>query len=451
MNKYQILVIDDEKNIRRSMEIILKSEGYSVISAESGEAAMKLIQKEQPDAIFLDVMLPKKDGLSILREIKATHSDIDIIMISGHATLGMAVDATKAGAYDFLEKPLQKEKILLILNHLFENKRIKDRYHRLKMEVKDEYQIMGISPGIEQLKEQLHKVASTDSKVLIQGESGTGKELAAWAIHEWSERRTQPFIKMNCAAIPEELTESELFGYEKGAFTGANETRDGKFSQADMGTLFLDEIADMSLNVQTKVLRVLQDGNFERVGGKETLSVDVRVVAATNKNLEDLVSEGKFRDDLFYRLNVLPINIPPLRERKEDILILIDHFITRYCTKNNRKPVEITNTALQKLQAYLWPGNIRELQNIVERLVIMTSGNSITEKELPHYFFESQKVVSAGDLESLTLKAFRENTDREYIKSTLQQCQGNVSEAARILGVERTNLHKKMKSLGIDR
>ena len=451
MNKYQILVIDDEKNIRRSMELILKSEGYSVISAESGEAAMKLIQKEQPDAIFLDVMLPKKDGLSILREIKATHSDINIIMISGHATLGMAVDATKAGAYDFLEKPLQKEKILLILNHLFENKRIKDRYHRLKMEVKDEYQIMGISPGIEQLKEQLHKVASTDSKVLIQGESGTGKELAAWAIHEWSERRTQPFIKMNCAAIPEELTESELFGYEKGAFTGANETRDGKFSQADMGTLFLDEIADMSLNVQTKVLRVLQDGNFERVGGKETLSVDVRVVAATNKNLEDLVSEGKFRDDLFYRLNVLPINIPPLRERKEDILILIDHFITRYCTKNNRKPVEITDTALQKLQAYLWPGNIRELQNMVERLVIMTSGNSITEKELPHYFFESQKIVSAGDLESLTLKAFRENTDREYIKSTLQQCQGNVSEAARILGVERTNLHKKMKSLGIDR
>ena len=451
MNKYQILVIDDEKNIRRSMELVLKSEGYSVISAESGEAAMKLIQKEQPDAIFLDVMLPKKDGLSILREIKATHSDIDIIMISGHATLGMAVDATKAGAYDFLEKPLQKEKILLILNHLFENKRIKDRYHRLKMEVRDEYQIMGISPGIEQLKEQLHKVASTDSKVLIQGESGTGKELAAWAIHEWSERRTQPFIKMNCAAIPEELTESELFGYEKGAFTGANETRDGKFSQADMGTLFLDEIADMSLNVQTKVLRVLQDGNFERVGGKETLSVDVRVVAATNKNLEDLVSEGKFRDDLFYRLNVLPINIPPLRERKEDILILIDHFITRYCTKNNRKPVEITDTALQKLQAYLWPGNIRELQNMVERLVIMTSGNSITEKELPHYFFESQKVVSTGDLESLTLKAFRENTDREYIKSTLQQCQGNVSEAARILGVERTNLHKKMKSLGIDR
>ncbi len=451
MNKYQILVIDDEKNIRRSMELVLKSEGYSVISAESGEAAMKLIQKEQPDAIFLDVMLPKKDGLSILREIKATHSDIDIIMISGHATLGMAVETTKAGAYDFLEKPLQKEKILLILNHLFENKRIKDRYHRLKMEVRDEYQIMGISPGIEQLKEQLHKVASTDSKVLIQGESGTGKELAAWAIHEWSERRTQPFIKMNCAAIPEELTESELFGYEKGAFTGANETRDGKFSQADMGTLFLDEIADMSLNVQTKVLRVLQDGNFERVGGKETLSVDVRVVAATNKNLEDLVSEGKFRDDLFYRLNVLPINIPPLRERKEDILILIDHFITRYCTKNNRKPVEITDTALQKLQAYLWPGNIRELQNMVERLVIMTSGTSITEKELPHYFFESQKVVSAGDLESLTLKAFRENTDREYIKSTLQQCQGNVSEAARLLGIERTNLHKKMKALGIDR
>jgi len=451
MNKYQILVIDDEKNIRRSMELILKSEGYSVTSAESGEAALKMLRKERPDAIFLDVMLPKKDGLSILKEIKAAHSEIAIIMISGHATLGMAVEATKAGAYDFLEKPLQKEKILLILTHLFENKRLKDRYHRLKREVEDEYQIMGSSPGIEKLKEELRKVASTDSKVLIQGESGTGKELAAWAIHEWGERRIQPFIKMNCAAIPEALTESELFGYEKGAFTGAHETRDGKFTQANMGTLFLDEIADMSLNVQTKVLRVLQDGNFERVGGKETLSVDVRLVAATNKNLEDLVSEGKFREDLFYRLNVLPINIPPLRERNEDIPILIDHFITRYCTKNNRKPVGIADTALQKMQAYHWPGNIRELQNIVERLVIMASGNSITEKELPHYFFESQKVVSPGDLESLTLKVFRENSDREYIQSVLQKCQGNVSEAARLLGVERTNLHKKMKALGIDR
>jgi two-component system nitrogen regulation response regulator NtrX len=451
MNKYQILIIDDEKNIRRSMELILKSEGYTVVSAESGEAALKVLQHDCPDAIFLDVMLPKKDGLSVLREIKASYPDIDIIMISGHATLGMAVEATKAGAYDFLEKPLQKEKILLILTHLFENKRLKDRYHRLKMEVEDEYQILGNSPGIEKLREELKKVASTDSKVLIQGESGTGKELAAWAIHEWSERRTQAFIKMNCAAIPEELTESELFGYEKGAFTGAHETRDGKFTLADMGTLFLDEIADMSLTVQTKVLRVLQDGNFERVGGKETLSVDVRVVAATNKKLENLVTAGQFREDLFYRLNVLPINIPPLRERKEDIPILIDHFITRFCTKNNRRVVELHPSALKKLQEYNWPGNIRELQNIVERLVIMASGSSITEKDLPGHLFEFQRTVPSGDHEAHTLKTFRENTDREYIQSVLQKCQGNVSEAARLLGIERTNLHKKMKALGIDR
>jgi len=451
MKKNKILVIDDEKNIRRSMELILKSEGYSIITAESGDAALKLLQKEPPDVIFLDVMLPEKDGLSILKEIKATFSDIDIIMISGHATLGMAVEATKAGAYDFLEKPLQKEKILLILDHLFENKRLKDRYQHLKMVIKDEYQILGSSPSIERLREELKKVASTDSKVLIQGESGTGKELAAWAIHEWSDRQSQPFIKMNCAAIPEELTESELFGYEKGAFTGAQETRDGKFSQADMGTLFLDEIADMSLRVQTKVLRILQDGNFERVGGKDTLSVDVRVVAATNKNLKNLVDEGAFREDLFYRLNVLPINIPPLRERKEDIPILIDHFVTSYCKKNNLKPVEISDIALKTLQEYHWPGNIRELQNIVERLVIMAGGNSITEDDLPHHVFEFQKFVSPGDQNLLTLKAFREKTDRKFIQSVLQKCQGNVSEAARLLGVERTNLHKKMKALGIDR
>jgi len=324
-------------------------------------------------------------------------------------------------------------------------------YQRLRMAVEDEYQIIGNSAGIEKLRQELKKVAATDSKVLIQGESGTGKELAAWAIHEWSERQSQPFIKMNCAAIPEELTESELFGYEKGAFTGAHETRDGKFTQADMGTLFLDEIADMSLNVQTKVLRVLQDGNFERVGGKETLSVDVRVVAATNKNLENLVAQGKFREDLFYRLNVLPIKIPPLRERSEDISILIDHFITRFCSKNNRRPVKMSDTTLQKLQAYHWPGNIRELQNIIERLVIMATGNKITDKDLPNHFFEFHREASPGDPESLTLKAFREKSDREFIQSTLQKCGGNVSEAARILGVERTNLHKKMKALGIDR
>jgi two-component system nitrogen regulation response regulator NtrX len=451
MSKYQILVIDDEKNIRRSMELILKSEGYNVVSTESGEAALKFLQQNQPDAIFLDVMLPQKDGLTILKEIKEAYSDIDIIMISGHATLDMAVEATKAGAYDFMEKPLQKEKILLILNHLFENKRLKDRYHRLKMEVEDEYQILGISPAIEKLREELKKVAVTDSKVLIQGESGTGKELAAWAIHEWSERRAHPFIKMNCAAIPLELTESELFGYEKGAFTGANERRDGKFTQADLGTLFLDEIADMSLAVQTKVLRVLQDGNFERVGGKETQSVDVRVVAATNKNLENLVNEGQFREDLFYRLNVLPINIPPLRERPEDITILIDHFITRYCKKNNRRAVEIDQAALQKLQAYHWPGNIRELQNMIERLVIMASGEGVTEKDLPHHIFDVPRDILPTDQDSLTLKAFREKTDREFIQSVLQKCDGNVSEAARLLGVERTNLHKKMKALGIDR
>jgi len=451
MDRNQILIIDDEKNIRRSMELILSGEGYTVISAENGKTGLSLLHTNLPAAIFLDVLLPDKNGLEILHEIKTIYPEVAVIMISGHANLSMAVEATKAGAYDFLEKPLQKEKILLTLNHLFENQKLKDRYQHLKQEVAEEYKILGNSPVITNLKEQLQKVASTDSKVLILGESGTGKELTAWAIHEWSDRRLQAFIKMNCAAIPEELTESELFGYEKGAFTGARDTRDGKFSQADRGTLFLDEIADMSLRVQTKVLRVLQDGRFEKVGGKDTIQVDVRVIAATNKKLENLVSMGQFREDLFYRLNVLPLHIPPLRERKEDIPILIEHFISKFCTKNNRKPITLHKAALKKLQRYPWPGNIRELQNMVERMVIMASDNQITEADIPHSILQFQARPVPEGSGDMTLKSFRENAERQYIKNTLENCDSNVTEAARILGIERTNLHKKMKALGIHR
>ncbi|UCF64866.1 MAG: sigma-54-dependent Fis family transcriptional regulator, partial [bacterium] len=437
MNRNQILIIDDEKNIRRSMELILTGEGFQVISAENASEGLTLLHKNLPDAVFLDVLLPDKNGLEILHEIKTTHPEVAVIMISGHANLSMAVEAIKAGAYDFLEKPLQKEKILITLHHLFENQKLKDRYRNLQKEVAEEHKILGNSSVITNLKEQLQKVASTDSKVLILGESGTGKELAAWAIHDWSDRRLQPFIKMNCAAIPEELTESELFGYEKGAFTGARDTRDGKFSLADNGTLFLDEIADMSLRVQTKVLRVLQDGRFEKVGGKDTIQVDVRVIAATNKNLEDLVSKGQFREDLFYRLNVLPLHIPPLRERREDIPILIEYFISKFCRKNNRKPVSLQKTAIKKLQLYSWPGNIRELQNLVERLVIMASDNKITEADIPHSILHSQTPPTPDESGAMTLKTFREKAEREYIKNTLENCKGNVTEAARILGIER--------------
>jgi two-component system nitrogen regulation response regulator NtrX len=294
-------------------------------------------------------------------------------------------------------------------------------------------------------------VAATDSKVLILGESGTGKELVAWAIHASSPRRDHPFVKMNCAAIPEELTESELFGSEKGAFTGAHERRDGKFMQAHQGSIFLDEIADMSLKVQTKVLRVLQDGKFERLGGKETLEVDVRVIAATNKNLEELVKSGQFREDLYYRLNVFPIYLPPLRERKEDIPELVAYFTEKYCLKNNRRSVEISTGAMKLLQAYPWPGNIRELQNLLERLLILGDQKVISEHDLPDYISKVQQVDKPVQPGEQDLKSFKEKTERDYIIRCLEQCNGNVSETARLLGIERTNLHKKMKALGIER
>jgi two-component system nitrogen regulation response regulator NtrX len=309
--------------------------------------------------------------------------------------------------------------------------------------------MIGESKAIKDIKEQINRIAPTDSKVLIRGESGSGKELVAWAIHYLSQRKNGPFVKMNCAAIPEELTESELFGYEKGAFTGAAETRDGKFLFADGGTLFLDEIADMSIAVQTKVLRVLQDGQFERVGGKETLSVDVRVIAATNKNLEEMVKQKFFREDLYYRLNVLPLYIPPLRERKTDIPLLVTHFMEKYCFKNNHKQVLIDKEVMNILKDYPWPGNIRELQNLMERLIIMSSGDTIKLQDLPPHILKKESEVADIQPGTKSLKEVRESAEREYIRTCLNYCNENVSETADLLKIERTNLHKKMRALGI--
>ncbi len=451
MKKLNILVVDDEKNICRSMQMILSAEGHSVQLAGSAGEALQRINEKIPDLIFLDVLLPDEDGLSLLPKIKQAHPAVEVVMISGHANLSMAVEATRAGAYDFLEKPLQKEKILLVIRHLAEKYRLQEQFKNLQREKLDEYRMIGESPGIRQVRKQINRVAPTDSKVLILGESGTGKELVAWAIHHQSPRREQPFVKMNCAAIPDELTESELFGYEKGAFTGAGDTHDGKFLQADGGTLFLDEIADMSLRVQTKVLRVLQDGQFERIGGKSTLKVDVRVIAATNRNLEELVKQGKFREDLYYRLNVFPITVPPLRERREDIPLLLDYFITRYCSENNRRPVRPDPAVVEVLQNYSWPGNVRELRNLVERLLIMTTGDRIEMSDLPPHLFQAEIPTVKVTPGSKSLKEIREMAEREYILQCLRACGGNVSRAARMLGLERTNLHKKMKALGIDR
>ena len=448
--KPRILVADDEKNIRRSMQMILSSEGYPVRLAENAREALGLLKKEAPEIIFLDVMLPDQDGLSLLPEIKSNYPGTEIIMISGHANLSMAVEATRAGAYDFLEKPLQKEKILLTIRHLLEKQKLQKQYETLEKEMGSEYQMIGESKALLEVKQQISQVASTDSKVLILGESGTGKELVAWAIHHQSQRSDGPFIKMNCAAIPEDLTESELFGHEKGAFTGASETRDGKFLQAHQGTIFLDEIADMSLRVQTKVLRVLQDGRFERVGGNTALTTDTRVIAATNKDLEELVKNGEFREDLYFRLNVFPIRIPPLRSRTEDISLLVDHFIRRYCLRNNRREVSVEPRVYEILANYSWPGNIRELQNLVERLLILTSGDKILLKDLPQHLLQPEASVPVPETGKVSLKQVRETAEREYIQKCLTACGGNVSETARMLGIERTNLHKKMKALGIN-
>ena len=448
----KILIVDDEKNICRSLEMILSAEGYLVKTAGTAREALSLLEKYRPDMVFLDVLLPDRDGLLVLNDIKALDPEIQVIMISGHATLSMAVNATKAGAYDFLEKPLQKEKILIAIRHLLQNRELQQQYQKLQEQVSHDYEMVGEGEAMKKLREQIQRVADTESKVLIFGESGAGKELVAWAIHQQSLRRQKPFIKMNCAAIPEDLTESELFGHEKGAFTGAFTTRDGKFLQADGGTLFLDEIADMSLRVQTKVLRVLQDGKFERVGGKDTLEVDVRVLAATNRNLEEMVKKGSFREDLYYRLNVFPIIVPALRERREDIPLLIQHFMEKICLKNNRRTVQINPEVVKTLQQYPWPGNIRELQNIMERLIILAAGGKIAASDLPDYLQQKPASLSSGLFsEKVGLKEWREKAEREFIRQSLDHCDWNISETAKLLGIERTNLHKKMKALGIQR
>ncbi len=450
MNPLHIHIVDDEKNICRSFEIILRPFKHRVRTFLSGEAFLEEALENPPEVVFLDVLLPGQNGIEILKQFKQSAPDCAVVMISGHANLSMAVEATRAGAYDFLEKPLQKEKILLILEHIRERRVLQSKFASLQKSLSDEYQMVGDSPALQKVLEAIRKVAPTDSKVLITGESGVGKELIAYAIHQHSASARQPFVKMNCAAIPEELTESELFGSEKGAFTGATERRDGKFSQADGGTLFLDEIGDMSLKVQTKVLRVLQDGEFQRVGGNETLKADVRIIAATNRDLAEMVREGTFREDLYFRLNVLPIEAPPLRERPEDISALAQHFIRRFCQRNNRRIPEVEGQVYQILRSYHWPGNIRELQNLVERLVILSDGQRISVADLPPNLLAPSPLpeVKPG---SMTLQEVREEAERSYIRRCLAAAGGNVSQAARLLGMERTNLHKKMKALGITR
>ena len=450
-----ILVVDDEASIRTSLQGILEDEGYKPLLAEDGAKALALVQRDVPDLVLLDIWMPGIDGIEVLQQLKANHPSLLVIMMSGHGTIETAVRSTKMGAYDFIEKPLSLEKLILTIHNAFEMQRLQDENEILRDAVLHDHDMVGVSAPIAALREQIRLVAPSGAPVLITGEHGTGKELVARSVHFQSNRRDNPFLEINCAAIPDELIESELFGHEKGAFAGALSQKKGKLDLADGGTIFLDEIGDMSLRTQAKLLRFLQERKFERVGGTRTIEVDVRIVAATDKMLEDESRLGNFREDLFYRLNVVPFRVPPLRERKDDIPLLVDHFLDLFCRKEGRDRSVILPEVVELLKLYDWPGNIRELKNIIERLVIMSHGRSITVDQLPDYIRGQMLHPDAasrieGGGSSSTLRMAREDFEREFILQKLEEFGWNISKTAEAIELERSNLHRKIKSYGID-
>jgi two-component system, NtrC family, nitrogen regulation response regulator NtrX len=447
--KYTVLIVDDEDNIRLSLKGSLEDEGFYVMQASTGEDALKIIEKQDVDIVLLDIWMPGIDGIETLQEIKKTNPDLPVIIMTGHGSIDAAVKTTRLGALDFLEKPLDLNRIIITINNALHMKELSAENALLKKKTEKDDEIIGTSPAIIRLKEEIDRAAPADSWVLILGENGTGKELVARRLHKLSRRNIQPFVEVNCAAIPGELIESELFGHEKGSFTGAIERKRGKFDLANNGTLFLDEIGDMSLNTQAKILRILQEQRFERVGGSQTIQVDVRVLTATNKNLEEEIAAGNFRQDLYYRLNVIPLFVPPLRERKEDIPQLIEHFLTMYAVLNNGIKKIITDGAVKKLMQHDWPGNVRELKNILERLVIMTPGNIITADNVsPLTSKTTSEFERIFDID--LLKDARNEFERIFISKKLAQCGNNISRTADMIGVERSNLHRKIKGLEID-
>lgn len=448
-----ILIVDDELSIRQSLEGILEDEGFQTSFAATGEDAISMIQGEDPDLVLLDIWMPGIDGLETLKRIKHLRANQLVIMMSGHGSIETAVKATRLGAYDFIEKPLSLEKVLLSIQNALKIGQLVAENEALKEKINRDYEMIGESAPISKLKKQIAIAAPSSGWALITGENGTGKELVARAIHQQSTRNAKPFVEVNCAAIPEELIESELFGHEKGAFTGATAARKGKFDQANGGTLFLDEIGDMSLKTQAKILRILQEHTFERVGGNRTIEVDVRVIAATNKDLEEEIRESNFREDLYFRLNVLPFTVPPLRERKEDISRLTQHFLQYFCSKESREIKSVEQTALEALTSYNWPGNVRELKNLIERLVIMTPDQSIGISDLPHAITKVNKetIESTGliDLPDSYREA-KEIFEKQFLLEKLQKNNWNVSRTAEEIGLERSNLHRKIKAYGIE-
>ena len=445
-----ILIVDDETTILQSLSGILSDEGYETLTASNGYEALKIIEEESPDLVLLDIWMPGMDGIETLREIKRTNPFLQVVIISGHGTIETAVKATKLGAYHFVEKPLSIEKVVVTINNALNFRRLEEENRFLRKKTLEKHSITGNSPPIQTLKKQIAIVAPTNAWVLITGENGTGKELVARTIHQMSDRPDKPLIDVNCAAIPDELIESELFGHEKGAFTGATTRKRGKFEVADKGTIFLDEIGDMSLKTQAKILRILQEKKFERVGDTRTLSVDVRVLTASNKDLEKEIEKGTFREDLYYRLNVIPIEVPALRNRTEDIPLLIETFLREFVQEGDCGQKTMTPEAIAHLQAYPWPGNVRELKNLVERLAIMIQSEVIGGDDIPLSY--RRRKATSSDIEFFhedSLKEAKKEFEKAYIQQKLSENNNNISQTADSIGIERSHLYKKIKSFGL--
>ncbi len=445
---HSILIVDDEPGIRQSLSGVLEDEGFSVSAVASGEECLRAFEQRLYACVLLDVWMPGLDGLETLARLKAAYPDVSVVMISGHGRIETAVRATKLGAYDFIEKPLSLEKTVLTIKNAIRQRELETANSELHAKLERAYAMIGASVPMRALRQQISFAAPTSGRVLIYGESGTGKELVARALHTQSLRASQPFVEVNCAAIPEELIESELFGHVKGAFTGATQAKRGKFERADEATLFLDEVGDMSLKTQSKVLRALEEQRFEPVGSEATIRVDVRVIAATNKRIEEEIERATFRADLFYRLNVIPFEIPPLRERLEDVPLLVEHFNREFSSANGRMTKEFTPAAIERMQNYNWPGNVRELRNTVERVIIMHTLPVVEADDLPLLGAEAPP-ASSYNFDSYREAA--ETYEREYILRKLAEADGNITRTAELMGIDRSHLYRRLKALGINR
>jgi two-component system, NtrC family, nitrogen regulation response regulator NtrX len=446
----RILVVDDEENIRKTLRMILEYEGYELFEAASGEDGLEALQRTVGiDLVLLDIKMPGRSGLEVLAELKQRPVSPEVIMISGQGTIQAAVEATKLGAFDFLEKPLHRDRVLLVVRNALAKSSLARECQDLKKKAEKHYEIIGHHPLMQNLWKEILKIAPTNATVLIHGESGTGKELIARSIHANSLRARERFVQVNCAAIPEELIESELFGHEKGSFTGATEKKTGKFEQADGGTIFLDEVGDMSLRTQSKVLRVLEEGEVQKVGSSRISKVDVRVIAATNKDLRKEIEVGRFREDLFFRLNVVPLHSPPLRDRREDIPLLVDYFSRTFAEENNFKPRTFSPAAMDALVRHPWKGNVRELRNTVERLMIMAERETVEKEDLPDHFHEGREAPRPEASGVKTLREFRDLAERDFLLARLEANNWNISQTARDIDTPRSNLYKKLEQYGI--